>query len=223
MVSTGSAMRDANSAGIQRQIHLPWSKALEISLNSIRNRFWRTLITGVGILLGIAFLVSVLCTSNFAEAAAHLTAARWIAYTNRVQLQETHVRQIWLVSLALLVSTIGIVNSMLMAVAERYREIGTMKCLGALDSFVIRLFVIEAALTGLLASVLGGLVGFLLIFVSFLAQEGTGWLRFADFKTLLIYILISMLAGSLLALLASAWPAAIAAKMPPAEAFRVEV
>ena len=216
----------ASKSGIQKQIHLPWSKAFEIAFNSIKNRFWRTLITAVGILLGIAFLVTVLCTSVFAEAAAAQhgpASAQWAAYSNPVHLQEAHMRQIWLVGLALLVSTIGILNSMLMSVAERYREIGTMKCLGALDSFVIRLFVIEAALTGLIASVLGGVLGFLVMFLSYLAQEGSGWLHYASFGPLIGHIVMAIVGGSILALLASAWPAALAARMPPAAAFRVEV
>ena len=219
-----STEQSAKEAGIQKQIHLPLSKAFEISFKSIKNRFWRTLITAVGILLGIAFLVSVISSGVFAEAAARsygLTSVKWTAYQN--QLMETQVRQSWLVGLALLVSTIGITNSMLMSVAERYREIGTMKCLGALDSFVVRLFIIEALMTGIIASVLGGLLGFLLMLLSYLGQEGTRWLAFAHFGELLKWILISVAGGSLLALLASAWPAGIAARMPPAAAFRVDV
>jgi putative ABC transport system permease protein len=221
-----SVQRSAAEAGIQKQIRLPMKKALEISLNNIRQRFWRAIITAVGVLLGIAFLVSVLSSSTFGEAAARsygLGSPQWIAYTDKVTLQETHMRQIWLVSLALLVSTLGITNSMLMSVAERYREIGTMKCLGALDSFVIRLFVLEALMTGIIASTLGGVLGFLVMFLAYLAQQGTAWLPYARFSWLLEWIVISIVSGSALALLASAWPAAIAAKMPPAAAFRVEV
>ena len=212
--------------GIQRQISLPLSKAFEISWKAIKRRFLRTLITAIGILLGIAFLSSVLSSSTFAEAAARsygLNSPQWISYNNPVQLQETHVREVWLVALALLVSTLGISNSMLMSVAERYREIGTMKCLGALDSFIVRLFVIEAMLTGIIASVLGGLLGFFVMLLSYLAQQGIKWLPFAAFGPLVESIAIAVVSGSLLALMASAWPAAMAAKMPPAAAFRVEV
>ena len=46
--------------------------------------------------------------------------------------------------MSLLVCTVGITNSMLMAVTERFKEIGTMKCLGALDSFVVVLFMLES-------------------------------------------------------------------------------
>jgi len=51
--------------------------------------------------------------------------------------------------LSLLVCAVGIVNAQLMAVTERFREIGTMKCLGALDRFVLRLFILEAGMQGL--------------------------------------------------------------------------
>jgi putative ABC transport system permease protein len=49
-------------------------------------------------------------------------------------------KQRWIIILSLLVCVVGIVNAQLMAVTERFREIGTMKCLGALDRFVLRLF-----------------------------------------------------------------------------------
>jgi ABC-type antimicrobial peptide transport system permease subunit len=218
-------------AGIEKQIHLPFSKAFEISLGSIRNRFWRTLITAIGILLGVAFLTSVISSGSFARAAAWCTevvarqhgvhSARWINYQSSIQ--ETQVRQLWLVSLALLVSTLGITNSMLMSVAERYREIGTMKCLGALDSFVVRLFIIEASMTGLIASTLGSLLGFVLMLLAYLGQEGTAFVPYVQFPYLIKWVLFSIVGGSLLSLLASAWPAAIAARMPPAAAFRVDI
>jgi ABC-type antimicrobial peptide transport system permease subunit len=50
-------------------------------------------------------------------------------------------RAIWIGIISLLVTVIGIANAMLMSVTERFREIGTMKCLGALSSFVTQMFV----------------------------------------------------------------------------------
>ena len=75
--------------------------------------------------------------------------------------------------MALLVCTVGITNSMLMSVSERFREIGTMKCLGALNSLIVRLFLIEALFMGFVASFAGWVLGFLGIF---LVRWGTlGW------------------------------------------------
>ena len=59
--------------------------------------------------------------------------------------------------LALLVASIGIVNTMIMAIYERTREIGILKALGASNSDVLKTFVVEAGLIGLL----GGIVGLL--------------------------------------------------------------
>src|SRR5204863_933204 len=68
----------------------------------------------------------------------------------------------WLLGLALLVAFVGILNAMLMSVTERFREIGTMKCLGAHDSFTIKLFLIESLFQGVVGTVLGILTGLIL-------------------------------------------------------------
>ena len=72
----------------------------------------------------------------------------------------------WLLGLALLVAFVGILNAMLMSVTERFREIGTMKCLGALDSFIIKLFLIESLFQGLVGTALGVAGGLVLSLAS---------------------------------------------------------
>lgn len=57
--------------------------------------------------------------------------------------------------LALLVASLGIVNTMIMSIYERTREIGTLKAIGASRGDIRRLFMLEAGMIGLL----GGLVG----------------------------------------------------------------
>jgi putative ABC transport system permease protein len=62
-------------------------------------------------------------------------------------------------SVALLVASIGIANTMVMAVYERTREIGILKALGASRTDIRRLFMIEAGFIGLAGGVVGLLVG----------------------------------------------------------------
>jgi putative ABC transport system permease protein len=62
-------------------------------------------------------------------------------------------------SLALIVASIGIVNTLVMAILERRREIGVMKAIGASDGDVRRLFFAEAGAMGALGGILGVVLG----------------------------------------------------------------
>jgi putative ABC transport system permease protein len=131
-------------------------------------------------------------------------------------------KQRWLVILSLLVCVVGIVNAQLMAVTERFREIGTMKCLGALDRFILRLFILEAGMQGLAGAGIGALVGAVFSLLN-------GWLRFGavalttvSWANLAGSIGIAMAVGCLLSLLGVLYPALVAARMQPVEAMRVE-
>jgi putative ABC transport system permease protein len=59
---------------------------------------------------------------------------------------------------ALIAGSFGVINTMLISVFERTREIGTMKAIGAKQSTVLRLFIYEAVFIG----VLGGIIGLIL-------------------------------------------------------------
>lgn len=205
-------MASKQEAGIRRQIELPLSQAVKMARDSIRVRFWRSMITAAGIFLGIAFLESVLTTSVILKSIGE-------GYDEVV-----HTRQNWLVVMSLLVSTVGVVNSMLMSVNERYREIGTMKCLGALDRLVVKVFLIEAGFTGLIASVAGALVGTgIMSLVLWGRFGGRFWMALASaFTEMVRNIGIGIAIGTVLSLVAAFYPAWRAAKMPPAAALRSE-
>jgi putative ABC transport system permease protein len=67
-------------------------------------------------------------------------------------------------AVALVVSALGITNTMLMSVLERTHEIGVMKAVGARDGHVQALFLVEGALVGAAGGGLGLLLGWLLSF-----------------------------------------------------------
>jgi predicted lysophospholipase L1 biosynthesis ABC-type transport system permease subunit len=203
-------MKQPASAKIQRQINLPLNQAFRISLRNITLRLGRAIITGAGTLLGIAFLMAV------------FTQAITLRARGAGALDESMVaRQQWLVAMSLLASAVGITNSMLMSVTERFREIGTMKCLGALDNFIVKLFLIESALLGVLGSLVGAVIGMSLVLITYLLRGGA--LGRLDYSMLLEYFLLSLALGTALSVLAALPPAIRAAKLPPASALRTEI
>ncbi|MHB9024597.1 MAG: ABC transporter permease [Armatimonadota bacterium] len=138
--------------------------------------------------------------------------------------RQAHARTIWVVTISLLVTVIGITNALLMSVTERFKEIGTMKCLGALSGFIRQLFLIESALIGFVGSVLGILVGVLFPIVLYGGKFGFKLVFSSlDVGGLLVACLASLLVGTLLSILAAIYPANIASRMVPASALRSNV
>ncbi len=159
---------------------------------------------------------------------------RLLAYGSREKIggAQHDMRGVWLVTLSLMVCVVGITNAMLMSVTERFREIGTMKCLGALDIFVVKLFLIESALQGVVGSVAGAIIGFLLAFVRALftfhttdPESGNSYwlaLHFFPGLSLLAWLAIALGVGIALSIVAAIYPAIRAARMEPVQAMRVQ-
>jgi len=128
--------------------------------------------------------------------------------------------------LALAVATLGIVNTLVMAILERRREIGVLKALGAADSDVQQLFFLEAGVMGFFGGVFGVLFGWLLgRAVTFgtnvyLQRQNLNPIELSSvpwwlvFSALIFAILVSLAAGL--------YPASRAAKLNPVDALRYE-
>ena len=129
-------------------------------------------------------------------------------------------------SLALAVATLGIVNTLVMAILERRREIGVLKALGAADSDIKQLFFVEAGVMGLAGGVLGVFFGWL---IGQALTLGTNiYLKKQDLPGVEIsavpWWLISGAIGFavLVSLIAGLYPASRAAKLNPVDALRYE-
>jgi putative ABC transport system permease protein len=216
-------MAQGAERGVRRQIELPFTEAIRISFQSLRIRFWRSMITTAGILLGIAFFVAVLSGNQISSAMSKSEVLRTVI--DSPQSAGISAQQIWLIVMSLIVCVVGIANSMLMAVTERFREIGTMKCLGALNRFVVELFLLESGFQGLTGAIIGSFIGFISIMLLSLKDYGLDLFRnFPDYILgVLMYMGIACLLGMVLAIIGAAGPAYRAAQLPPAEAMRVEV
>lgn len=130
-------------------------------------------------------------------------------------------------TVALVVAALGIINTLLMAVLERYQEIGTYKAVGASDGDVVVLFLTEAVLLGFFGG-LGGLalgraVSWAIEFgINIYArQQGVeAPLNFFGFPLWLSLATVAF--ATLIAILAGVWPALRAARIDPIRALRGE-
>jgi len=129
-------------------------------------------------------------------------------------------------SLALAVATLGIVNTLVMAILERRREIGVLKALGAADSDVKQLFFVEAGVMGLVGGILGLFFGWL---IGQGLTLGTNiYLKRQDLPSVQItavpWWLVAFAIGFavIVSLVAGLYPASRAAKLDPVDALRYE-
>jgi putative ABC transport system permease protein len=129
-------------------------------------------------------------------------------------------------SLALVVASLGIINTLVMAILERRREIGVLKALGAADRDIRRLFFVEAGAMGLLGGIFGVLLGWL---IGRAIDFGTNtYLTRRALPSISIvavpwWMVASAIAFSVaVSLAAGIYPASRAAKLDPVEALRYE-
>ena len=129
-------------------------------------------------------------------------------------------------SLALTVASLGIINTLVMAILERRREIGVLKALGATDGDVKSLFFAEAAAMGFFGGLCGVALGW---FIGQALTWGTGlYLRQQDLPSVKIsyvpwWLALSAIAfATFVSLLAGLYPASRAARLNPVDALRYE-
>ena len=231
-------MSEAMKLAGGRKIILPMSKAVEIAGRSLKIRFGRSLITTSGVILAIAFLMSVWSNNEIVDSLRSvnkseinlllqkkgietgITESGEASEEAQARMQEEQSKQTWLISLSLLVCVVGIANAMLMSVTERYREIGTMKCLGALDSFIVKLFLLESTFQGSAGTSLGIVIGFLLTMALALLDYGGHVFTYFPTAAIVRSALAALVVGTLLSLIGAMLPAYRAAKMEPVEAMR---
>jgi putative ABC transport system permease protein len=130
-------------------------------------------------------------------------------------------------AISLLVGAIGIANTMFMSVMERTRQIGILKALGATNSEVMKLFLLESAMIGFI----GGLIG---VFLGFIASGaiselgirmiGTGVRGIENGITVITPELVFFAVGFsvLIGIVSGLFPARRAARLQPVEALRYE-
>lgn len=129
-------------------------------------------------------------------------------------------------SLALAVATLGIINTLVMAILERRREIGILKALGAADRDVKQLFFVEAGVMGLLGGIFGVVFGWL---IGRALTWGTNiYLHRQNLPSAHVFsvpwwlVLGAIVFAVAVSLAAGLYPASRAARLNPVEALRYE-
>lgn len=116
-------------------------------------------------------------------------------------------------SISLLVGSVSITNIMIASVAERQREIGIRRAVGATGVHIINQFLIESAIIGFFGGILGYLIGLGSVY---LASFYLPFTPFIYWQTALLVIGLSIIIG----ILAGIYPALRATKRNPIESLR---
>ena len=215
-----------------REVKFPWKRTLTMCWANVRNRRGRFLLTLLGVGITVAFLMSSMTYHGVLADLARATDVHTKAVLERAgaftgdaeSLRKQEHQRTWILVLSAVLCVTGITNTMLMSVTERSGEIGTLKCLGALDGFVVRLFLLESLLVG----VVGGLAGVATGYVLGMLQLGFG-LEFSllSLRQWSLPVLdaapIALGVGTVLTVVSALYPTYVAAKMDPVEAMRVEI
>lgn len=181
------------------------------ALKTVRHRPGRQMAAALGIVIAIALFASV--RSGRVALPEATTGTESAETVGRVQ---------WLVYLSLLLCFTSITNSMLMSVTERFKEIGTLKCLGATNRFIIKMFFLESALIGFISSIVGGVFGIGIVAV-LRSLTGNSATIPAVLSNSASTLSLSVLVGTAITILAAIAPSYQASKMPAAAALRVEI
>jgi putative ABC transport system permease protein len=127
---------------------------------------------------------------------------------------------------ALITASLGIVNTMVMSILERTREIGVLKSLGADDRDIRLLFLVESGVIGTIGAIVGIVFGWLItraisaVVRALMAKDGFGDIEM--FALPLWLVLIALGIGIIVSLAAGYYPASRASRVDPVQALRAE-
>jgi putative ABC transport system permease protein len=123
-----------------------------------------------------------------------------------------------LLTLSIVVSLFGIVNTLVLSIYERRRELGLLRAVGTSRRQVRELIRYESVVTALIGGVLGIVLGIIIALVSSASLSSQGFVLTFPVGTLIILLVLAGLAG----VLAAIWPARRAAKVDVLEALATE-
>lgn len=142
--------------------------------------------------------------------------------TDPERLRRQRAASWWVMGVVLVVAMAGIFNAMLMAVTERFREIGTMKCLGAMDGLILLMFLLESAVLGLVGATVGIAGGLLLSALQLWRQYDWAAFVVVPWGDVCAELVKLFFCGLFLTVVGALGPAYQAARMAPVAAMQVD-
>ena len=149
-----------------------------------------------------------------------MTAGQLLNYSKQI-LNLLSFIVIAIASISLIVSAIGIMNTMYMSVTERIREIGILKAIGAKNYEVALIFLLESGLIGMIGGVIGSILG---IIAAKIVEKAAIYVGITTFTAVfnLWYILGAIGLSFIVGIISGVAPSINAAKLDPIVALRME-
>lgn len=122
--------------------------------------------------------------------------------------------------ISLLVAATSIFNVMMMSVTERIREIGILRSIGTQKGEILRMFMYEATILGLVGAGIGAVMSIILGYLVVLVMVGTT--KYFFMYQSLVYVPMAMIIGIAICVFSGVYPAWRAANLDPIEALRAE-
>jgi putative ABC transport system permease protein len=171
--------------------------------------------------IDVRALCSACPTSNIAGSingnipGVRAVAVKQIAETEMGMMERVSRFLLALAGITLAVGCFGVVNTMLTSVHERIRDIGIMRAVGASRNQIIKVFLYEAVIVGVVGGLLGYVVGTLLAYI-------IGPLIFEGVAVTYVpqYFLPALAIATFIAIIATVYPAFRASKIKIADSFR---
>ena len=122
--------------------------------------------------------------------------------------------------ISLLVAAVSIFNVMMMSVNERVREIGILRSIGTQRTEILRMFIYEAGILGVVGAVIGAVVSIIIGYIVVFGMVGTAEYFFAPGS--IVYVPMAMAVGAAICIATGVYPAWRASNLDPIEALRAE-
>jgi putative ABC transport system permease protein len=142
-------------------------------------------------------------------------AVKQIAASEMGLVERMNMLMLALAGITLVVGLFGVVNTMITSVHERVKDIGIMRAVGASQAQIIRIFVYEAIVVGILGGIFGYAIGTLLAFAI-----GPAIFEGAAITFVPQYLPLALALATFIAVLATVYPAFRATKIRVADSFR---